>query len=77
MVGVGFLYKYGYFDQVIAGDGEQVAQYKQNEINNIPVTQVTEESGVPLTLRVPCQRPYRIQLRWRVDVRAKSCSLPT
>lgn len=51
MVGVGFLYKFGYFDQVISADGEQIAQYKQNDFNNIPVTQVTEESGLPLTLR--------------------------
>lgn len=68
MVGVGFLYKYGYFDQVIAGDGEQVAQYKQNEINNIPVTQVTEESGVPLTLEVPYKDHTVYSYVWRVDV---------
>ena len=68
MVGVGFLYKYGYFDQVISADGDQIAQYKQNDFNNIPVSQVTDEQGLPMTLEVPF-RDHTVYCNvWRVDV---------
>lgn len=68
LVGVGFLYKYGYFDQVIADDGQQVAQYKQNNFSMIPVTQVTAEDGGPLTIEVPFSDHSVYSYVWRVDV---------
>ncbi|WP_211830288.1 alpha-glucan family phosphorylase [Porphyromonas levii] len=68
MVGVGFLYKFGYFDQVIASDGQQVAQYKQNEFNKIPVTQVCSNNGTPMTLEVPFRDHVVYSYVWRVDV---------
>lgn len=68
MVGVGFLYKFGYFDQVIASDGQQVAQYKQNEFNKIPVTQVCNPNGSPMTLEVPFKDHIVYAYVWRVDV---------
>ncbi|MDO5016807.1 MAG: alpha-glucan family phosphorylase [Porphyromonas sp.] len=68
MVGVGFLYKYGYFDQVIAADGQQVAQYKQNDFNNLPVTEVSNQNGSPLTLEVPFKDHTVYCYVWRVDV---------
>lgn len=68
MVGVGLLYKYGYFDQKIAEDGQQVAQYKQNNFSQIPVTQVTGDNGAPLTLEVPFKDHTVYSYVWRVDV---------
>lgn len=68
MVGVGFLYKFGYFDQVIASDGQQVAQYKQNEFNKIPVTQVCSSNGKPMVLEVPFSDHIVYSYVWRVDV---------
>lgn len=68
MVGVGLLYKYGYFDQMISADGQQVAQYKQNEFNKIPVTQTCDSNGSPITLEVPFKTHTVYCYVWRVDV---------
>ena len=53
MVGVGFLYRYGYFDQKITADGQQVAEYKAQDFEDLPLTLVRDDNGAPLILRVP------------------------
>jgi phosphorylase/glycogen(starch) synthase len=45
MVGVGLLYKYGYFRQVITAGGEQVAQSDAQDFSRLPVTPVRDEAG--------------------------------
>lgn len=53
MVGVGFLYRYGYFDQVIANDGQQMAEYRAQVFNELPITQVKDAHGNPMKISVP------------------------
>jgi len=45
MVGVGLLYRYGYFRQVISAGGEQVAQSDAQDLSRLPVTPVRDEQG--------------------------------
>ncbi len=52
MVGVGFLYRYGYFDQVISRDGQQMAEYKAQQFNALPITQVKGVDGAPMLVEV-------------------------
>ncbi|HOO85197.1 MAG TPA: alpha-glucan family phosphorylase [Prolixibacteraceae bacterium] len=40
LVGVGLLYRYGYFKQTLSNHGEQIATYEAEEFAKIPVTQV-------------------------------------
>lgn len=68
MVGVGFLYRYGYFDQKITADGQQVAEYKAQDFEDLPLTLVRDDNGAPLMLRVPFNG-YEVSAQvWRVDV---------
>lgn len=53
MAAVGFLYRYGYFTQSLSMDGQQIANYEAQNFGNLPITQVTEENGVPMKLEVP------------------------
>ena len=42
MTGVGLLYRYGYFKQIISGQGEQIAQYDAEHFSKIPIQPVME-----------------------------------
>lgn len=53
LVGVGFLYRYGYFTQSIAPDGQQVANYEPQNFDELPIEQVMNENGNPMILAVP------------------------
>jgi len=45
MVGVGLLYRYGYFRQVISAGGEQVALSDAQDFSRLPVLPVRDEDG--------------------------------
>lgn len=68
MTAVGFLYRYGYFSQSLAMDGQQIANYEPQNFNQLPIEQVTGEDGQPMILEVPY--PGRIVYAhiWRVNV---------
>lgn len=53
LVGVGFLYRYGYFTQAISPDGQQVANYEPQNFDDLPIEQVMNENGNPMMLAVP------------------------
>ncbi len=57
LVGVGLLYKHGYFKQVINSDGCQENHYQDLNFNEIPVTPVVGNSGLDAT--VPVELPGR------------------
>lgn len=51
-VGVGMLYRQGYFTQTIDGHGKQVAHYTPMNFDNLPITAVTGTSGEELHVLV-------------------------
>ncbi|MCF8362900.1 MAG: alpha-glucan family phosphorylase [Prolixibacteraceae bacterium] len=67
MVGVGLLYRYGYFKQTLNNHGEQIANYEAEEFAKIPVSPVMID-GNWLTIEV--EYPGRtIEARaWQVNV---------
>ncbi len=68
MTAVGFLYKYGYFSQSLSIDGQQIANYKSQNFDQLPIEAVLGEDGQPMLLEVPY--PGRIVYAhvWRVNV---------
>lgn len=68
LTAVGFLYRYGYFTQSLAMDGQQIANYEPQSFNQLPLTQVVDENGEPFLLEVPY--PGRIVFAhvWKVSV---------
>ena len=68
LVGVGLLYRYGYFRQVISAGGEQVALSDAQDFSRLPVTPVRDEHGnwKDVTIVLPGRTVFaRI---WRVQV---------
>ena len=53
MVSVGFLYRYGYFTQTLAMDGQQIANYEAQNFNQLPIEPVLDENGRQLVHEVP------------------------
>ena len=68
MTAIGFLYRYGYFTQVLSVDGQQIAEYEAQNFDQLPIEQVMGEDGLPMILEVPY--PGRIVYAhvWRVNV---------
>ena len=52
LVGVGLLYRQGYFQQYLNVDGFQQESYPENDWYNMPVTLCTDAAGAPLTVGV-------------------------
>ncbi|NLV40373.1 MAG: glycosyltransferase family 1 protein [Candidatus Hydrogenedentes bacterium] len=53
LVGVGLLYREGYFRQYLNADGWQQELYPRNDFHNMPVTQVREADGEPVAIEMP------------------------
>jgi starch phosphorylase len=49
-IGVGLLYRKGYFRQTIDADGHQEHEYPDYDLTRLPLSRVQDASGVPLTV---------------------------
>ncbi len=68
LVGVGLLYRRGYFKQYLNADGWQQAVYPGNDFDNMPITMERRQDGSPLTVAVPHPgRGVKAQV-WRAQV---------
>jgi len=64
-VGVGLLYRQGYFNQTIDGDGLQVAHYKPTDFRDLPIEPARDAAGEELRVQVDLPG-RRVTLRvWR------------
>ena len=52
MIGVGLLYRKGYFRQSIDADGHQEHNYPDYDLGRLPLSRVQDASGLPLTVTV-------------------------
>jgi len=50
---VGFLYRYGYFTQTLAMDGQQIANYEAQNFGQLPIDRVLDENGNQVVVDVP------------------------
>ena len=65
---VGFLYRYGYFDQSLSVDGQQVATYKAQNFGQLPLERVLDANNNPLVVEVPYLDHIVYANVWRVNV---------
>ncbi|MCF8012182.1 MAG: alpha-glucan family phosphorylase [Clostridiales bacterium] len=68
MVGVGLLYKQGYFTQQIDFNGEQHAHYPNYNFREMPITPVTCENGSNLVVNVDFKDRLVYLKVWKVQV---------
>lgn len=65
---VGFLYRYGYFTQSLAMDGQQVANYEAQNFGQLPIDRVMDADGKPMVVEVPYMDYFVHANIWRVNV---------
>ena len=68
IIGVGILYRYGYFQQKISITGEQIASYTPQKFAHLPLIPVRDENNnwLKITFALPGRTMYA--KIWRVDV---------
>lgn len=68
LIGLGLLYKEGYFQQYLTSDGWQQERYEINDFENLPMRKVTNEDNTPLLLSVAFpEREVFFQV-WKIQV---------
>jgi phosphorylase/glycogen(starch) synthase len=68
MIGVGLLYRYGYFQQNISLFGDQIAEYHRQKFSHLPLTRLTNSKGelMKIIMALPGRNLYA-QV-WQVNV---------
>ncbi len=68
LIGVGLLYKEGYFQQYLTSDGWQQERYEINDFENLPMNLVRDKEGEPITISViVSDREVFVQI-WKIQV---------
>lgn len=68
IVGVGLLYRYGYFKQVISAFGDQVASYEAQTFSKTPAQPVRDEKGNWLAIHIVFPGRTLTAKIWKVQV---------
>ena len=68
LVGIGLLYRFGYFTQLLSAQGAQVSKYDPQDFMKIPATPVLDENNNWVTVSVNLPGRALTARVWRVDV---------
>ncbi|MDR1654959.1 MAG: alpha-glucan family phosphorylase, partial [Treponema sp.] len=75
LVGIGLLYRQGYFTQVLNADGFQQESYPENDWYNMPVERKIGKDGQPLKITVDLAGHQAVAQIWEVKVGRSSLFL--
>ena len=75
LVGIGLLYRQGYFKQMLNADGFQQESYPENDWYNMPVERKTGRDGHPIKISVDLAGRQAIAQIWEVKVGRSSLYL--
>ena len=68
MTGIGLLYRFGYFKQIISGHGEQIAQYDAEHFSKIPIQPVMDSDGSWITIGIDMPGRIVYAHAWSVKI---------
>ncbi|MFN4243947.1 MAG: alpha-glucan family phosphorylase [Tepidisphaerales bacterium] len=68
LIGVGLLYRQGYFQQYLSPDGWQQERYPELDLFNMPVDLVRKDNGDPVRVEVELPETVVVAQVWRVNV---------
>ncbi len=68
LVGMGLLYKEGYFQQYLNSDGWQLERYEINDFDNLPMSLVRNGKNEPLTLSVSFANHEVFYQVWKIQI---------
>ncbi|GHV96699.1 alpha-glucan phosphorylase [Spirochaetia bacterium] len=75
LVGIGLLYRQGYFKQMLNADGYQQESYPENDWYNMPVERKAGKDGAPIKISVDLAGRQAIAQIWEVKVGRSSLYL--
>jgi len=68
IIGVGLLYRYGYFNQSISLFGDQISQYLPQKFTHLPIQPVRDEDGEWVTIDIALPGRTLYAKVWKVEV---------
>ncbi len=68
MIGIGLLYRYGYFSQQISNNGDQINNYFPQKFSHLPINAVRDKNGDWVKIGIPFPGRTLYAKIWRVDV---------
>ena len=68
LVGVGLMYREGYFRQYLTVDGWQQERYPENDFFNLPLIPEVKDDGTPLLVGIPFPGREVVVRVWRIQV---------
>lgn len=67
-LGIGLMYRSGYFDQAITANGDQLVVYPKRDFSVLPVQPVLDDEGYPLILDIPLPQRKLFFRVWQAAV---------
>ena len=68
LVGVGLMYKEGYFNQKIDGRGNQLTLFAKSDLDNMPIKKVKDEKGRDLAIYIDIENNKVMLKVWVINV---------
>jgi len=68
MIGVGLLYRYGYFQQIISLFGDQIAEYHRQKFSHLPLKRIFRSNGEPMKISMALPGRNIYAQVWKADV---------
>lgn len=68
MIGVGLMYRFGYFHQQLAPHGEQISDYHRQRFSYLPIKPVLKENGEWLKINIALPGRSLTAKAWRLDI---------
>lgn len=68
LIGIGLLYRYGYFNQQISNSGDQINTYFPQKFSHLPIHPIRDSKGNWVKIGIPFSGRTLYAKIWRVDV---------
>ncbi|MCZ4695231.1 alpha-glucan family phosphorylase [Ancylomarina euxinus] len=68
MIGIGLMYRFGYFTQSLSLNGEQQVTNEEQKLSHLPITQVRDSIGLPITISIEIANHSVDAIIYRVNV---------
>ena len=68
LVAIGLLYKNGYFNQIIDKNGHQLTEYKNIELENLPIKPVKDQNGEDVIINIKMLKDKLYIKVWKICV---------
>ncbi len=68
LFGIGLLYRYGYFKQLLSHSGEQIAEYSPQHFTQLPIIPLREKNGDWISVRIALPGRTITAKAWQVNI---------